>query len=115
MTKKHINCHCINGDPMTPQRWEHNARWTIKRLWKMLEDFADEEKFEEYEEMGIHFGVGTETEDIVFSPESWDMFQEMAECYIAYTIESYELERFPFYKRMFDSLCAQHKTTTFVY
>lgn len=104
MTTKHINCHCNSGLPQTMQRWSHNARWQIKQLNTMLEDFGDEQKFEEYIDFGIHFGVGTETMKIDFNPATWEQFEDTAMFFICHLIETSDgLSDYPFYAEMFEN------------
>lgn len=103
MKTKHIECTTAWLYNDNAGKWEHDARWKIKRLNNMLNNFfLNDDLNQEYIDFGIHFGVGTETEEITFLPYTWDVFTDTAKRFICNIIVEEDLEKYPFYANMLE-------------
>ena len=80
------------------------AREQIKQMKHILDKFVTEDGFNEYcDHNSIRIGVGAEEDvDLYFAPRTWEAAEQFLMFCICHLIETYELDKFPYYSELLD-------------
>lgn len=93
-----------------------NVRDVIRRGEEILNIQCDEDEFDKILEMDtISLDVGDHTLPLYVSPETWDFMEEFVKKNICHMIQSCELDKYLYYRQMFEKYAKELGTNDFVY
>ena len=98
---KHVNVRCSAFWGNASEKEEHKIRSEIKAFKDILDKFATDDGFNLFCDMdNVELQVGDMFANTYFSPRTWEAVENFCMYVICHLIESYELDKYPYYDEL---------------